>query len=201
MLVHWVKVIWAKDGGSGTPWGPTISTSLNATRPNRMFSFFLSLSLFLWGNKSALARELTTHCESYPGPWSGLAGEEVRGGGGHLRTLTPRPPPGPSCTHRHTFQKCFELEEIMFSSIGKIAPPKSMGKRLQNELWARPVASKLSERWPLSFFHCRETENGQKRYFSAFLQFLTSGRFWKGGGFCCYNFFKPELWLLKVQIC
>ena len=24
MLVHWVKVIWAKDGGSGTPWGPTI---------------------------------------------------------------------------------------------------------------------------------------------------------------------------------
>ena len=36
MLVHWVKVIWAKDGGSGTPWGPTIifsekkSASLNS---------------------------------------------------------------------------------------------------------------------------------------------------------------------------
>ena len=35
MLVHWVKVIWAKYGGSGTPWGLTIiffrkkSTSLN----------------------------------------------------------------------------------------------------------------------------------------------------------------------------
>ena len=24
MLVHWVKVTWAKDGGSGTPWDPTI---------------------------------------------------------------------------------------------------------------------------------------------------------------------------------
>ena len=36
MLVHWVKVIWAKDGGSGTPWGLTIifsekkSASLNS---------------------------------------------------------------------------------------------------------------------------------------------------------------------------
>ena len=40
MLVHWVEVIWAKDGGSGTPWDPTIiffrkkPTSLNATRLN-----------------------------------------------------------------------------------------------------------------------------------------------------------------------
>ena len=38
MLVHWVKVIWAKDGGSGTQWGPAIifsekkSTSLNPMR-------------------------------------------------------------------------------------------------------------------------------------------------------------------------
>ena len=24
MLVHWVKAIWAKDGGSGTRWGPAI---------------------------------------------------------------------------------------------------------------------------------------------------------------------------------
>ena len=36
--------------------------------------------------------------------------------------------------------------------------PKSMGKKLQNELWARPVASKLSERRPLTFFHRRDTE-------------------------------------------
>ena len=39
---------------------------------------------------------------------------------------------------------------------------KKMGNLSQNELWARPVASKLSERWPLSFFHRRDTENGQK---------------------------------------
>ena len=44
MLVHWVKVFWAKDGGSGTPWDPTIifsekkSTSLNATRLHPMSS-------------------------------------------------------------------------------------------------------------------------------------------------------------------
>ena len=44
-----------------------------------------------------------------------------------------------------------------------------MGKKLPNELWARPVASKLSERRPLTFFHRRDTENGQKRYFFAFL--------------------------------
>ena len=33
-----------------------------------------------------------------------------------------------------------------------ICSPKSMGKKLQNELWARSVASKLSERRPLTFF-------------------------------------------------
>ena len=43
-----------------------------------------------------------------------------------------------------------------------------MGKKLPNELWARPVASKLSERRPLTFFHRRDTENGKKRYFFAF---------------------------------
>ena len=32
MLVHWMKVIWAKDGGSGTPWGPTIIFSDTETR-------------------------------------------------------------------------------------------------------------------------------------------------------------------------
>ena len=40
-----------------------------------------------------------------------------------------------------------------------------MGKRLQNELWARPVASKLSEQRPLTFFHRRDTENGQNVVF------------------------------------
>ena len=49
-----------------------------------------------------------------------------------------------------------------------------MGKKLPNELWARPVASKLSERRPLTFFHRRDTENGQKRYFFAFLQIYFS---------------------------
>ena len=80
---------------------------------------------------------------------------------------------------------------------------KSKGKKLQNELWARPVPSKLSERRPLTFFNRRE--NGQKLFFpshfSQLLQYknfqevsrdviwkLTSGRFWKCGGFCCYNF-------------
>ena len=43
MLVHWVKVIWAKDGGSGTPWGPTIifsekkSASLNSMTLEHMY--------------------------------------------------------------------------------------------------------------------------------------------------------------------
>ena len=44
MLVHWVKVIWAKDGGSGNPWGPTIFFSEKKIHqsknpnPNLMFS-------------------------------------------------------------------------------------------------------------------------------------------------------------------
>ena len=44
MLVHWVKVIWAKDGGSGTPWGPTIifsekkSASLNSMTLEHMYT-------------------------------------------------------------------------------------------------------------------------------------------------------------------
>ena len=43
MLVHWVKVIWAKDGGSGTPWGPAIifsekkSASLNSMTLEHMY--------------------------------------------------------------------------------------------------------------------------------------------------------------------
>ena len=61
------------------------------------------------------------------------------------------------------------VSEVMPISI---CSPKSMGKKLPNELWARPVASKLSERRPLTFFHRRDTENGQKRYFSHFCQLL-----------------------------
>ena len=46
MLEHWVKVIWAKDGGSGTPWGPTIifsekkSASLNSMTLERSYKFW-----------------------------------------------------------------------------------------------------------------------------------------------------------------
>ena len=32
----------------------------------------------------------------------------------------------------------------------RYVPPKNMGKKLPNEVWARPVASKLSERRPLT---------------------------------------------------
>ena len=89
-----------------------------------------------------------------------------------------------------------------------------MGKNLQNELWARPVASKLSERRPLTFFHRPDTENGQKRYFFAFLQITPMQKFSKGIRGCqmkadilaipkmwwffILKFFKPELLLLKV---
>ena len=59
--------------------------------------------------------------------------------------------------------------------------PKKMGKKLQNELWARPVASKLSERRPLTFFNRQDTDNGQKRYFFAFLQIAPMRKF--SGGF------------------
>jgi len=55
-----------------------------------------------------------------------------------------------------------------------------MGKKLPNELWARPVASKLSERRPLTFFHRRDTENGQKRYFFAFLPITPMQKFSRG---------------------
>ena len=45
MLVHWVKVIWAKDGGSGTQRGPAIifsekkSTSLNPMRLSPKYKY------------------------------------------------------------------------------------------------------------------------------------------------------------------
>ena len=38
-------------------------------------------------------------------------------------------------------------------------------------------ASKLSERRPLTFFHRQDTENGQKRYFFAFLQITPMQKF------------------------
>ena len=43
-----------------------------------------------------------------------------------------------------------------------------MGKNLQNELWARPVPSKLSERRPPTLFLRADTENGKKRVIFAF---------------------------------
>ena len=43
-----------------------------------------------------------------------------------------------------------------------------MGKNLQNELWARPVPSKLSERRPPTLFLGADTENGKKRVLFAF---------------------------------
>ena len=48
------------------------------------------------------------------------------------------------------------------------------------ELWPRPVASKLSEQRPLTFFHRRDTENGQKRYFFAFLPITPMQKFSRG---------------------
>ena len=54
---------------------------------------------------------------------------------------------------------------------------KIMGKNLQNELWARPAASKLSECRPPTLFLGADTENGQKRYFFAFLQITPMQKF------------------------
>ena len=57
---------------------------------------------------------------------------------------------------------------------------KIMGKNLQNELWARPVPLKLSERRPPTLFLGADTENGQKRYFFAFLQITQMQKFSRG---------------------
>ena len=43
-----------------------------------------------------------------------------------------------------------------------------MGKNLQNDLWARPVPSKLSERRPPTLFLGADTENGKKWVLFAF---------------------------------
>ena len=57
---------------------------------------------------------------------------------------------------------------------------KIMGKNLQNELWARPAASKLSECRPPTLFLGADTENGQKRYFFAFLPITQMQKFSRG---------------------
>ena len=56
---------------------------------------------------------------------------------------------------------------------------KSMGKSLQNELYARPVPSKLSERLPPLSFLAVETQNGQKLSCSHFGQLLQCNFFKK----------------------
>ena len=49
---------------------------------------------------------------------------------------------------------------------------KIMGKNLQNELWARPVASKLFERRPPTLFLEADTENGKNGFFSHYGQLI-----------------------------
>ena len=56
----------------------------------------------------------------------------------------------------------FKLTPISMCSL------KSMGKNLQNELWARPVASKLSEWRPPTLFLGADTENWKKQVLFAF---------------------------------
>ena len=68
----------------------------------------------------------------------------------------------------------FKLTPISMCSL------KSMGKNLQNELWARPVASKLSEWRPPTLFLGADTENGQKMYFFAFLPITQMQKFSRG---------------------
>ena len=68
----------------------------------------------------------------------------------------------------------FKLTPISMCSL------KNMGKNLQNELWARPVASKLSECRPPTLFLGADTENGQKRYFFAFLPITQMQKFSRG---------------------
>ena len=48
MLVHWVKVIWAKDGGAGTPWGPTIFFSEKKSTSLNLMTFNLNLSHLIY---------------------------------------------------------------------------------------------------------------------------------------------------------
>ena len=65
-------------------------------------------------------------------------------------------------------------------SAAKISQVLCSSKNLQNELWARPVASKLSEWRPPTLFLGADTENGQKRYFFAFLPITQMQKFSRG---------------------
>ena len=88
--------------------------------------------------------------------------------------------------------RCFFFTEIWIISLqGGLGPtilkvmqfsicsPKNMGKKLQNELWARPVPSKLSERRPLTFFSPSRHGKWAKRCFSHFSQLLQCKFFYK----------------------
>ena len=55
-----------------------------------------------------------------------------------------------------------------------------MGKNHQNELWARSVASKLSERWPPTLFLGADTENREKRVLFAFWPITPMQTFLRG---------------------
>ena len=50
--------------------------------------------------------------------------------------------------------------------------PQIVGKNIQNELWARPVPLKFSERRPPTLFLGACTENGKKGLFSHFGQLI-----------------------------
>ena len=67
-------------------------------------------------------------------------------------------------------------------TISKVMPilicsPKTMGKKLQNELWARLVASKLSEQRPLTFFSLSGQKMGKNVIFPHFCQLLQCKHF------------------------
>ena len=84
-----------------------------------------------------------------------------------------------------------------------------MGNIGQNEPWAGPVASKLSERRPPTFFHRRDAQKHEKWYFfrvshiygtfwsrrpymGSTMWKLTSGRIGKCDGFLCYDVLNPS---------
>ena len=58
--------------------------------------------------------------------------------------------------------------------------PQIMGKNLQNELWARPVPLKSSERRPPTLFLGADTENGKKRVLFAFWPITLIQKFLRG---------------------
>ena len=66
----------------------------------------------------------------------------------------------------HGFRPRIRLKTILICSL------ENMGKNLQNELWVRPVPSKLSERRPLTFFSPSRHGKWAKRCFSHFSQLL-----------------------------